>query len=308
MFMKNIRRTVAHFKNALYNLLDMFHSLGPPTLFMTLSADDCHWPVLNMALHDRTFVEACQTPDSGSMRTDPVMAATHFDRRFRSLLKHVILGDEKQLGSVTDYFSRIEFQNRGSPHVHMFIWTDDLPDKISAQTASDFVSYIDRTIFSEILDEDTDPELYELVTKLQTHAHSPYCTRGYRSACRFNFPRPPCQETKIISNVNLSPKNKARFYITKRSATAGYINDYNSVILRHWRANMDIQLIRNAEGAAYYVCAYLCKAEPDELKNALGELIHTIFKENPLLPQRTKLQKIGLCFKTSQNEQSRISI
>ena len=29
---------------------------------------------------------------------------------------------------------------------------------------------------------------------------------------------------------------------------------------------MDIQMINNAEGAAYYVCHYLCKSEPDELK------------------------------------------
>ena len=36
MFMKNIRGTVAYFRNALYELLAMFRSLGPPTLFMTL--------------------------------------------------------------------------------------------------------------------------------------------------------------------------------------------------------------------------------------------------------------------------------
>ena len=56
-----------------------------------------------------------------------------------------------------------------------------------------------------------------------------------------------------------------------------FINDYNPILLRHWRVNMDIQLIQNAEEAAYYVCAYLCKREPDNMKNALGQLIHTIF-------------------------------
>lgn len=43
MFMKNIRGTLAYFRNLLYNLLAMFKFLGPPTLFMTLSADDLHW-------------------------------------------------------------------------------------------------------------------------------------------------------------------------------------------------------------------------------------------------------------------------
>lgn len=43
------------------------------------------------------------------------------------------------------------------------------------------------------------------------------------------------------------------------------INSYNPVVLRHWRANMDIQVRSNGEGAAYYVCSYICKSEPDEL-------------------------------------------
>lgn len=73
------------------------------------------------------------------------------------------------------------------------------------------------------------------------------------------------------------------------------INSFNSIILRHWRANMDIQVICNAEGAAYYVCSYICKSEPDELKSALGNLIHQVFKENPNIPRYQRLLKIGLC-------------
>ena len=35
---------------------------------------------------------------------------------------------------------------------------------------------------------------------------------------------------------------------------------------------MDIQLVNCAESVAYYVCAYLCKSEPDDLKQALSKL------------------------------------
>ena len=58
MFMKNIRGTVAYFRNALYDLLAMFRCLGPPTLFMTLSADDLHWPELGMLLENLSYAEA----------------------------------------------------------------------------------------------------------------------------------------------------------------------------------------------------------------------------------------------------------
>ena len=34
--------------------------------------------------------------------------------------------------------------------------------------------------------------------------------------------------------------------------------NYNTVMLHHWHANMDIQHVNNAEGVAYYVCSYIC--------------------------------------------------
>ncbi|CAC5408744.1 unnamed protein product [Mytilus coruscus] len=55
---------------------------------------------------------------------------------------------------------------------------------------------------------------------------------------------------------------------------------------------MDIQIIGNAESAAYYVCAYLCKSEPEDLKDALSELISNIPEETT---QRQRLLKIGCC-------------
>lgn len=87
---------------------------------------------------------------------------------------------------------------------------------------------------------------------------------------------------------------KESFMKQKKNSNECMINSYNSIILRHWRANMDIQVICNAEGAAYYVCSYICKSEPDELKSALGNLIHQVFKENPNIPRYQRLLKIGL--------------
>ena len=40
IFMKNIRRTAAYWADILGNLLATVRRLGPPTLFVTLSADD----------------------------------------------------------------------------------------------------------------------------------------------------------------------------------------------------------------------------------------------------------------------------
>lgn len=148
--MKNIKGTVAYFKNVLYDILAIFKSLGPPTLFVTLSADDLHWPELGMTLQNIDFKDAFGKSFFQSIRKDPLLAATHFYRRFRALLKHVILGKTKTLGTLFDYFARIELQNRGSPHVHMFLWIDGLPAELNHSTSSEFIYYIDRTIASNV--------------------------------------------------------------------------------------------------------------------------------------------------------------
>lgn len=292
--MKKIKGTVAYFKNMLYDLLASFRCLGPPTLFMTLSADDLHWPELGMTLEDIEFREAFGKSFSSSMRSDPLLTATHFERRFRSLLKNVILNGCQPLGKVTDYFARVEFQNRGSPHIHMFLWIADVPKQINNATAVSALEYIDRTIFSKLPDQNADPELYSLVHRLQRHHHTAYCSVR-KAKCRFGFPRQVSGRSRLLSNMHIQSQNRGRFYITARDVESKFINDYNDVILRHWRANMDLQYIQNAEGAAYYVCSYLCKSEPDDLKNALGNLIHTVLSENPSLPRNVRLMKIGLC-------------
>ena len=53
------------------------------------------------------------------------LAARHFDHRWRAMLKYIVEGDP--LGKVIDWFWRIEFQNRGSPHVHMMLWLECAP-------------------------------------------------------------------------------------------------------------------------------------------------------------------------------------
>lgn len=59
-----------------------------------------------------------------------------------------------------------------------------------------------------------------------------------------------------------------------------------------WTYN--VQLICNAEGAAYYVCSYICKSESDGMKNALSKLIKQLFQDNPRIPKFQRLLKIGL--------------
>lgn len=296
MFMKNIRGTVAYWTNVLHDLLAMVKCIGPPTLFMTLSADDCHWPELDMLLTGRSYEECIHSPScSAEMIKDPLLTSIHFERRWKSLFRDVIKGSNPPFGSVTDHFARIEYQNRGSPHLHIFLWVDKAPD-LHKSSSDEITKYIDTIIRTTVPAEEEDEELFNLVSRLQVHHHTATCNRRRSCACRFGFPRPVTEYTHLLQNVNITnPSNRGRFYETTRTEKDVYINAYNEVILRRWRANMDIQMVSGSHGLAYYVCSYIAKAEPDDLKQALGKVIQDVSSQPQPYSMKKKLYLIGNC-------------
>lgn len=57
----------------------------------------------------------------------PVTVSLHFMIRINALMKYIRNNDQIFGGKVKDFWWRIEFQNRGSPHVHMIIWIENHP-------------------------------------------------------------------------------------------------------------------------------------------------------------------------------------
>ena len=246
-----------------------------------------------MSLENITYEDAAKRSDfRESMCSDPLITPTHFERRFKALLKYVIKGPQSPLGSVQDYFIRVEFQNRGSAHYHMFFWIKDIPQTITNDTTPILIEYINQVIHTNIPDETVDPELHNLVKSLQTHKHTNYCTPNVNARCRFHFPRPPCSRTQIFSNNNIIHR-QGKFYEVYRNQNSQFNNAYNPTLLRHFRSNMDIQLVNDAQSVAYYICSYICKSEPDDLRNALGNLIQNTFGQQAELSSYQRLWKIG---------------
>ena len=96
-----------------------------------------------------------------------------------------------------DYYHRVEFQNRGSPHIHMFLWIDNSPIFIEndIKTEKDIISFIDKYISTEKNINEGDN-----VVDYQIHKHSKSCRRKIKgeNICRFNIPFPPMKETRIL--------------------------------------------------------------------------------------------------------------
>lgn len=86
-------------------------------------------------------------------------------------VKHYMFG-------VRDYFYRIEFQQRGSPHTHCIFWIEDAP-KFEENSDEEVVEFIDRYVTCEIPDQTEDRELHDIVMAVQQHSknHSKTCKK-----------------------------------------------------------------------------------------------------------------------------------
>ena len=176
------------------------------------------------------------------------------DNRFRAIIDFLINPNGLQpLGVVTDYFARVEFQNHGSPHLHMFLWIKDAPNVVELSGTTDgrkmLLNFIDKYISCEIPDIEVEPVLHALVVSLQLHGCSFTC-KSRRARCRFGYPLPICCETIVRDTM---AERKRKLYLLKRSEKEQRINAYNPMILRFWRANMDLQVLSFVVGLVFFI-------------------------------------------------------
>nr|XP_022310999.1 uncharacterized protein LOC111116305 [Crassostrea virginica] len=203
-FMQPIRGTPAYWSSAQKDLFAMLRQLGIPTWFCSFSAAEHRWndavaSILKHQNDNRDPTSLDWSDKNEILRTNPVTVARMFEHRFHVFQTEVIFSKAEPIGKVTDYFQRVEFQQRGSPHMHCLYWIENAPklDQDGEETVCDFIDkYVSCAVPSEIEDE----ELRSIVLAVQQHSkkHSKSC-RKKGSECRFNFPRPPSVNTFINS-------------------------------------------------------------------------------------------------------------
>ena len=180
----------------------MIRQLGPASLFCSFSSAETKWNHLlrilgNLIDHKNYSEEELNnlTRDDRCrlIQSDPVTCARHFDFQFNTFLKDVLTSGLAPVGKVKDWFYRVEYQQRGSPHIHMLIWLEGAP-VFGVDKDEHVVAYIDSIITCSKPDDNT--ELLDLVCR-QTHRHSHTCRKQRGKICTFNYPQPPVRSTKI---------------------------------------------------------------------------------------------------------------
>jgi len=93
---------------------------------------------------------------------------------------------QSPLGKVNHYVIKVEFQFRGSPHIHAFIWINN-PPQLTKESKEEYVKFIDNIIRADLPDKIKEPQLFELVNNFQIHCHSQSCRKYKNVSCRFHF-------------------------------------------------------------------------------------------------------------------------
>lgn len=227
-------------------------------------------------------------------------------------MNSVLGSDHHPIGIVKDFFHRIEFQQRGSPHVHMIIWIENAP-KYLEQNEEEIVRYVDQYLKCENYEEDD-------LTDLQVHKHSQTCKKRGKAVCRLGFPLPPLEKTLILEPLESDVDKYKKMYddiqiqlnemkngcdltyqellhsvlkiseedyikcirsslrgpkvFLKRNPCDMRVNSYNSVVLNAWKANIDLQYILDPYTCAMYIVSYISKSQ-----RGMSDLLNRAAKE-----------------------------
>ena len=292
------------------DIFAMIRQLSLPTWFMSLSAADTRWTDLLRMLaklndgieySEKEIEKLTWQEKTKLVQKDPVTCSRYFDHRVQEFLSTILKSSCQPIGKVCDYFYRVEFQQRGSPHIHMLVWVENAPT-LETNSEEEIVQFVDQYLTCS-----KDNEKTANLINLQSHKHSRTCRKKGKPICRFGFPLPPLPRTMLLhpleENVDKYKKKNAELqkamnecnenedmsfeefleniakmdfedYIScirsslkapkvflKRKTKEMRINPFNESTLVAWKANLDIQIVLEPYGCASYIVGYISKSQ-----------------------------------------------
>ena len=125
--LKSVRGSPTYFEKCKRDLFAMIRQLGNPTWFCSFSAAETRWTHLSKTLGrivekkeytDYEIQQMSWEQKSDLIQKDPVTCARNFDHMVQLFICDIFKSTVASIGEIADYFYRVEFQRRGSPHIH----------------------------------------------------------------------------------------------------------------------------------------------------------------------------------------------
>jgi hypothetical protein len=212
--LRKLRGSPPYWERAKKDIYAMIRQLGIPTWFCSFSSAETKWlPLLHCLgslidkkdYSDSDLLEMSWQEKCRLIRSDPVTCSRYFDHKVHLFINNVLRCKSRPIGNIKDFFYRVEFQQRGSPHIHMLVWVDNAPS-LSRGNDDEVVNFIDSYVTCS-----RNEQILELVN-YQTHRHASTCRKKGQALCRFGFPLPPLDKTMILYGLKRRSKEfeKAR--------------------------------------------------------------------------------------------------
>nr|OQO27419.1 hypothetical protein B0A51_07870 [Rachicladosporium sp. CCFEE 5018] len=274
--------------------------MGAPSFFHTQSAADLHWS--SLARHMPDFEQwKVANPDERirmmkqNLHDYPHIVAYHFHSRYNLLFEEVIM---PKFG-ITDWWSRVEFQLRGTPHQHGLAWMGgDVPECHDDESQRLFATFWGRHVKADdpmartVIDGDAVmaqgnavlqalPEKMEnafhflanLVARVQHHeCTDSYCLRpkqhGETKECRFYYPRALHDVAEVSKKLNV---NHPMFDAARNAGIEDRLNAYNRLYIAKYAGRSEKKSESLAEVARKILNSALLN--PTRAEEALREKI-----------------------------------
>ena len=332
---RQLRNSPAYLQSRKKDIFAIIRQLSLPIWFMSLSAADTRCTDLlkmlaklnnGVSYTDKDIEELTWQEKTKLVQKDPVTCSRYFDHRVQEFLNIILKSNCEPIGKLRDFFYRVEFQQRGSPHIHMLVWIDNAPS-LEKSSEEEIVQFVDKYLTCSVNDEKT-----AHLVELQTHKHSRTCRKKRKAICRFGFPLPPMPQTRLLypleeevdqfkkkyselqRAMNENKDNDVSFaefleteakmtfedYIKcirsslnapkvflKRAPNEMRVNLFNVKILLAWKANLDIQIVLEPYGCASYVVGYISKSQRG-MSALLEAAAKEARKENPDIKKQVR--------------------
>ena len=198
---RQLRNSPAYLQSRKKDIFAMIRQLSLPTWFMSLSAADTRWTDLlkmlaklnnGISYTDKDIEGLTWQEKTKLVQRDPVTCSRYFDHRVQEFLNAILKSNCEPIGKLKDFFYRVEFQQRGSPHIHMLVWIENAPT-LEKSSEEEIVKFVDKYLTCSVNDAET-----AHLVELQTHKHSRTCRKKGKAICRFGFPLPPLPRTMLL--------------------------------------------------------------------------------------------------------------
>ena len=133
---KTIRGTTMYYQDTKKKLMATLRQKGAPTLFTTFSCAEFEWDGLAKSIYETVhktevsmdFIQDQSNAWKNKLISENVTQSTlHFSKRTDKIMSFLNKGTFSHDGKafLTDsYFYRVEFQQRGAPHIHCLLWLE----------------------------------------------------------------------------------------------------------------------------------------------------------------------------------------